>query len=150
MSMLLRLQWPCRIWTNGHRMMTNSYRVGDTINATQVVDENRVASHLGSGSLQVYATPAMVTFIEHTCRQLIEPHLSEGQTSVGVAIHVKHLAPTPIGSRVTIQARIEAIDGNLIHFAAEVRDESEAVGKAEHTRAVIDEARFLKRVASKS
>jgi predicted thioesterase len=131
-------------------MMTDTFKIGDTINSTQIVDENKVASHLGSGSLQVYATPAMVTFIEHTCRQLIEPHLSEGQTSVGVALHVKHLAPTPMGAMVSIQAKIVKIDGRFVGFEAQVRDESELIGEAEHTRAVIDEQRFLKRVASKS
>jgi predicted thioesterase len=131
-------------------MMATSYEVGDTINNTQVVDDNKVASHLGSGSLQVYATPAMVTFIEHTCRQLIEPHLSEGQTSVGVALHVKHLAPTPLGATVSIQAKIVKIDGRFVVFESQVRDESELIGEAEHTRAVIDEQRFLKRVADKS
>jgi fluoroacetyl-CoA thioesterase len=131
-------------------MTTEPYKVGDTIKRTQVVDESKVASHLGSGSLQVYATPAMVTFIEHTCRQLIESHLSEGQTSVGVAIHVKHLAPTPLGAAVSIQAEIVDMDGRFVTFTAQVRDESEIIGEAEHTRAVIDEERFLKRVASKS
>jgi fluoroacetyl-CoA thioesterase len=70
-------------------MPEDELKPGDSIERTLIVDENRVASHLGSGSLQVYATPAMVTFIEHTCRQLIEPHLPEGQTSVGVALSVR-------------------------------------------------------------
>jgi predicted thioesterase len=131
-------------------MTTEPYKVGDTINRTQVVDESKVASHLGSGSLQVYATPAMVTFIEHTCRQLIESYLSEGQTSVGVAIHVKHLAPTPLGAAVSIQAEIVDMDERFVTFTAQVRDEFEIIGEAEHTRAVIDEQRFLKRVVSKS
>lgn len=125
------------------------YKVGDTINATQMVDEGKAASHLGSGSLQVFATPAMVTFIEHTCRQLIEPHLGKGQTSVGVAITLRHLAPTPIGSKVSIQATILDIEGHLVRFEARVLDEVELIGEAEHTRAVIDEKRFLKRVAKK-
>ena len=125
------------------------YKVGDSIEATQVVDAEKVAAHLGSGSLQVYATPAMVTFIEHTCRTLIEPHLESGQTSVGVALQVKHLAPTPLGATVSIRAEIVEIDGRFVRFTAEVRDESEQIGEAEHSRAVIDTERFLKRVASK-
>jgi predicted thioesterase len=92
----------------------------------------------------------MVAFIEHTCRQLIEPHLLEGQTSVGVAIQVKHLAPTPLGGKVSIRAHITDIDGHFVHFSATVDDDDEVIGEAEHTRAVIDEERFLKRVASKS
>ncbi len=123
---------------------------GDRIEATQLVDQQKTASHLGSGSLQVYATPAMVTFIEHTCRKLIEPQLAQGQTSVGVKINVKHLAPTPIGATVSILAEIKAIKGNLVMFNAQIRDEVEVIGEAEHTRAIIDISRFQKRVAAKS
>lgn len=126
------------------------YQVGDTITASQLVNENQAASHLGSGSLQVYATPAMVTFVEHTCRKLIEPHLEQGQTSVGVAITVQHLAPTPVGARVTVEAAILGIDGRFVRFEAKIKDEVELIGEAEHTRAIIDEGRFLKRVAEKT
>jgi fluoroacetyl-CoA thioesterase len=125
------------------------FKVGDTITATQLVDDRKAASHLGSGALQVYATPAMVAFIEHTCRQLVEPHLEEGQTSVGVAITVRHIAPSPVGAKVSVQATILEVDGRTVRFEAQVRDEIEIVGEGEHTRALIDEARFLKRVAQK-
>jgi fluoroacetyl-CoA thioesterase len=131
-------------------MPEDELKPGDSIERTLIVDENRVASHLGSGSLQVYATPAMVTFIEHTCRQLIEPHLPEGQTSVGVALSVRHLAPTPIGSMVSIRAEIVDIEDQLVQFVAQVSDEIEVIGEAEHTRAIIDVERFLKRVTQKA
>ena len=130
-------------------MALDELKPGDSVQATQRVDEGKVASHLGSGSLQVYATPAMVTFIEHTCRKLVEPYLLQGQTSVGVAIAVRHLAPTPIGSNVSIRAEILKIEGHLVTFKAEVRDEIEAIGEAEHTRAIIDIDRFQRRVAKK-
>ena len=131
-------------------MTPNELEPGDSIETTQLVDEGKVASHLGSGSLQVYATPAMVTFIEHTCRKLVEPHLPDGQTSVGVALSVRHLAPTPMGATVSIRAEILKIEGQLVTFRAIVRDEIEEIGEAEHTRAIIDTDRFLRRVASKS
>lgn len=131
-------------------MPAEAFKIGDSIESKQVVDESRVAAHLGSGSLQVYATPAMVTFIEHTCRQLIEPHLQEDQTTVGVSLEVKHMAATPLGAEVSIRAEIVEIDGSFVSFSAQVHDHLEIIGEALHTRAVIDEARFLKRVASKS
>jgi fluoroacetyl-CoA thioesterase len=131
-------------------MPSNEYKPGDSIESTLIVDESQVASHLGSGSLQVYATPAMVTFIEHTCRQLVEPHLPEGQTSVGVALSVRHLAPTPIGSTVSIKAEIVGVEGRSVQFVAQVSDEAEVIGEAEHTRAIIDVERFLRRVTQKA
>jgi predicted thioesterase len=131
-------------------MALEQVQSGDSIEDTQVVDESRIASHLGSGSLQVYATPAMVTFVEHTCRKLVEPHLEPGQTSVGVELSIQHLAPTPMGSTVSILAEVLEVDGSLVKFNAIVRDETEKIGEAEHTRAVIDVERFLRRVASKA
>lgn len=131
-------------------MTQGDIRPGDKIEATQIVDQSKTASHLGSGSLQVYATPAMVTFIEHTCRELIEPKMVPGQTSVGVKINLKHLAPTPIGATISISAEVIAVESNLITFNAEVRDAVEVIGEAEHTRAIIDVSRFQKRVAVKS
>jgi len=123
---------------------------GMNIEDSKVVTEDDLALHLGSGALKVYATPAMVRFIELTCRKLIEPKLPEGQSTVGVDIHVKHLAPTPLGGKVRVRAEITEIEGNLIHFQAEVWDTEEKIGEAEHQRAVIDIARFQKRVAQKS
>jgi fluoroacetyl-CoA thioesterase len=131
-------------------MALSDLKLGEWIEANRVVDLSMAASHLGSGSLKVYATPAMVTFIEHTCRQLVEPHLGPGQTSVGIRLAVKHLAPTPMGATVTIRAEVAGVEGNLVVFAAQVRDDVELIGEAEHTRAIIDVDRFLKRVALKA
>jgi fluoroacetyl-CoA thioesterase len=129
--------------------MTDTIEVGMKINAEQQVTEARVAAHLGSGSLQVYATPAMVTFIEHTCRQLIEPLLPTGQTTVGTMIQVEHLAPTPLGATVQIEASVIEIEGRRVVFQAEIRDERELIGRAHHERFIIDEGRFMERVQSK-
>ena len=124
--------------------------IGSRIEDNQLVTLERVASHLGSGSLQVYATPAMVAFVEQTCRKLVEPHLPEGMTTVGIAINVRHIAPTPLGSEVSIQVEIVLIEKNVISFQAELWDEMEKIGEATHERAVIEIDRFTERVQKKS
>ena len=123
---------------------------GSRIEDTQQVTLERVAAHLGSGSLQVYATPAMVAFVEQTCRKLVEPHLPEGMTTVGIALTVRHIAPTPLGGKVSIQAEIVLIEKNVISFQAEVWDEIEKIGEVAHKRAVIEIDRFSARVQKKS
>ena len=55
------------------------------------------AKAMGSGSLMVYATPAMVALMEQTAAESVEPFLGEGKTSVGTKIEVQHLAATPMG-----------------------------------------------------
>lgn len=124
--------------------------VGRRIEDRQQVTLERVASHLGSGSLQVYATPAMVAFVEQTCRKLVEPHLPEGMTTVGIALSVRHIAPTPLGRDVSIQAEIVLIEKNMISFQADLWDEMEKIGEVAHKRAVIEIDRFTARVQKKS
>jgi fluoroacetyl-CoA thioesterase len=114
------------------------------------VTEAQSAQHLGSGSMRVFATPAMALLIEEVSRKAIEPLLADGQATVGIEIHVRHLAPTPIGSTIRVRSQVTAVEGNLVTFRAEVWDAQERVGEAEHTRAVIDLERFQRRVAAKA
>lgn len=108
------------------------------------------APHLGSGSLRVFATPAMVALIENACSQLVQPYLPESHTTVGVLVHVQHLAATPVGDSVIARVELQAIEGNLLTFQAEVSDSSEVVGRGHHQRAIIEIERFLARVAGKA
>lgn len=114
------------------------------------VTEDLTARHIGSGSLRVYATPAMVLLVERACTRLVQPHLPEGHSSVGVRIELRHLAPTPLGGRVRAQVELVAVNERLLTFKAQVWDEREQVGEAEHQRALIDVARFLRRVQEKA
>jgi fluoroacetyl-CoA thioesterase len=134
----------------GNRVkLLHSIEVGLKAEATQEVTPELTATHIGSGSLSVYATPAMASLIEHTCASMVSKLLPEGQTTVGVEIHLRHLAPTPVNSVVQIRAVIVSVDKNLISFNAQIFDEVELVGEAEHRRAVIEVDRFLKRVDAK-
>ena len=123
--------------------------IGLTTEVSQTVTEERTARHLGSGSLRVFATPSMVQFIEENCHKLAARFLAPGKSTVGVSLQIQHLAPTPVGQHVTVRAEITQLEGNLITFRAEVSDEAEVVGRAEHVRAIIDVERFLKRVEAK-
>jgi fluoroacetyl-CoA thioesterase len=122
---------------------------GMAVSAQQPVTPERTAGHIGSGSLAVYATPAMVAFIEETARKLCDEHLPPGQTTVGAEIHVRHLAPTPAGRQIFLDLEISAVEGRRVFFKARLRDEWEAVGEAEHTRVVIDIERFKDRLTNK-
>lgn len=124
--------------------------VGLAVEMTARVRPDETAIHLGSGGLRVFATPAMVRFVERSCYQLLEAHLPEGQTTVGVEVHIWHLAPTPVGKAVHLRAEVVSVQEKRVRFRVEVRDDTELVGRAEHTRAIIDVDRFLARVRSKA
>lgn len=113
------------------------------------VTPDLTASHVGSGSLRVYATPAMVALIERTCMDVISEHLQEGWTTVGAEVRIRHLAPTPVGGKVRVHARVVDVGERRIRFEAQVWDDAEMVGEAEHTRVLVDVSSFLQRVQAK-
>lgn len=114
-----------------------------------VVTEANTAKHLGSGSVEVFATPEMVRLMERAGVAAVDHLLPEGQRTVGVALEVKHLAATPLGMTVTARAELVAVEGRHFTFRVEAFDEVEKVGEGTHQRYVIDVARFQRRVAEK-
>jgi predicted thioesterase len=117
--------------------------------ASHLVGEEHTAIHIGSGGSKVLATPWMIAFMERVSHGLLAQHLPEGYSSVGVLVHVRHLAPTPVGNTVRVACEVIDIDGVRVTFKVQAWDDTELVGEGEHQRYVIDEARFLKRVTGK-
>lgn len=120
--------------------------VGET---TLVVEEQHTARHLGSGGVNVLATPVMIRLMEEAGRNAVEHKLPPGQLTVGAELHVKHLAPTPMGMRVTVRAELLTVDGRMLTFRVEAHDEKEKVGEGTHVRAIINLDRFHARVQAK-
>ncbi len=108
------------------------------------------ATHMGSGSMGVFATPAMVGLIERTAMELVQPALAEGETTVGVEVSVRHLAATPLGMHVRARVVLESIEGRFLNFSAQVFDDKEKVGEGTHKRAIIRSQSFMARVREKS
>lgn len=115
-----------------------------------MVSEANTAEQLGSGSVAVLGTPALVGLMEGAAIQALEGHLAEGQTTVGGRIDVRHLAPTPVGMNVRARAELQEVDGRRLVFHVEAWDAVERIGEAEHVRFVIDEARFTAQAQAKS
>jgi predicted thioesterase len=80
---------------------------------------------------------------------LVEARLPEGKTTVGVELHLRHLAPTPLGSIIRLRAEVVALEGETIDFLAKLWDEEDQVGEVRHRRRVVDVERFLRRVEAK-
>jgi predicted thioesterase len=129
--------------------MMDEIKVGLVEKAHLTVDREMTADHIGSGSLSVFATPAMVAFVERVCRKMADDRLPKGQSTVGIRIDVQHRAPTPLGGQVRLTAEIIEFDGRKIQYLVQLWDQTELIGEAKHTRAIIDDDRFLKRVQSK-
>ena len=117
---------------------------------TTIVTPEQTARHLGSGGIDVYATPAMIALLEGAAVTAIDPHLPEGSASVGIDLNVRHLAATPLGHEVRARAEVTNVDGKKVAFTVQAWDEDELIGEGTHTRFVIDTARFLARLETKS
>ena len=127
----------------------DNIQAGLAAERAETVTELLLATRLGSGSVAVYATPAMIALMESAAVATIDPLLPEGQASVGIALDVKHLAATPPGQQVRARAEVIQVEGRKVTLAVRAWDEQELIGEGTHTRYVIDVARFLQRVQSK-
>jgi fluoroacetyl-CoA thioesterase len=123
---------------------------GMTLEKTFVVGKKHLASHLGSGGASVLATPYMIAFMEGVSHSLLAPCVPEGYSSVGTHVDIRHLAPTPQGSTVRVKTEVVEVEGNLVKFNIQAWDEYEQIGSGLHERAVIEIARFQRRVTAKS
>ncbi len=115
---------------------------------TQVERED-TAAEVGSGSLLVYATPCMVALMEGAACEAIAEAMSEGQTSVGTELNIRHVSATPVGLEVRAEAEVAAVNGKVISFDVKAYDESGLIGEGTHKRAVISSQKFLERTYAK-
>ncbi len=116
----------------------------------ETVTPERTIRSLDDRLPAVYATPAMICAMEIAAANAVQPHLPQGCLTVGTAIHVEHLAATPLGMRVTVRAVLTEVKGRMLTFAVEAHDEKELIGRGTVERAIVDLARFEARLASKS
>ena len=103
---------------------------------TTEVDESLVVKHVGGDG--VLSTPSMIGLMERAGIQAVQAHLSEGQTTVGFEVNVKHFAATPKGKHVTVRAELLDVDGRKLRFKVEAHDEDRKVGEGTHRRAIIE------------
>ena len=115
----------------------------------EICAETNTAQAMGSGSLPVYATPAMTALMERAAAELLAALLPPALTSVGTALEVRHISATPCGLRVRASARILAVDGRSIRFEVTASDEAGEIGHGSHTRFLVERERFLQKAAGK-
>ncbi|NLE77140.1 MAG: thioesterase family protein [Chloroflexi bacterium] len=108
------------------------------------------ARHLGSGNVEVFATPELVRLMEQASVAAVDHLLPEGHRTVGTSVEIRHLAATPVGMNVVARSEVLAVDGRRITFRVEAYDERELIGEGTHERFVIDLARFGARVKAKA
>ena len=116
---------------------------------TQSVTAENTARALGSGTLEVFATPALVALAEKTCWQSVAAELEAGSGTVGTKLELEHTAPTPVGMTVTCHSELVAVEGRKLTFKVTLADEKGPVGGGTHERFVIFEEKFAAKAEAK-
>ncbi len=118
-------------------------------NLTETVSESLTASHIGSGTVRVLATPIMIALMEKCCMDTVKPYLEDGQDTVGTHVNVSHVSATPVGMQVNIECELIEIDRRRLVFKVIANDERGLIGEGLHERFIIDVAKFSAKVNSK-
>ncbi len=111
-----------------------------------LVTSEFTAKHLGSGSVEVLATPAMILFMEHTCRVNIDNYLSSNQTTVGIHVDVYHVKPAPVNSEITVEAKLLEVDGRKLIFYVAAYLGDKLIGYGLHERYIVDKEDFAQKI----
>lgn len=117
--------------------------IGLSYTATTTVNQNNTALALGSGDMEVFATPAMIALMENAAMNAVAPHLEAGQTTVGTQITTSHIKASALGATISATATLTAVDGRSLTFAIAAREGDKIIGEGSHTRFIVDRERFL-------
>ena len=123
--------------------------IGIKGNETVTVSNDNTAATMGSGTLAVFATPAMIALMEKTAYTSVQNELDEGMGSVGTYLDVKHLAATPLGMTVTCEAELCEIDNRRLVFTVKAYDEAGLIGEGRHERFIVQNEKFMAKTNAK-
>lgn len=124
--------------------------VGIKGKAEAIVSEANSAKTLGSGTLDVFGTPAMIALMEETALKSVAPYLDEGCGTVGISLNVTHDAPTPFGMKVWCESELTEIDGRKLVFQVTAYDAKGKIGGGRHERFIIQNEKFQAKANKKA
>lgn len=123
-----------------------SIEVKLTGKASVSVSSANTAAAMKSGSLAVFATPAMCALMEEAACAAVAAHLEEGRGTVGISLNITHDRATKLGDTVTATATVTAVEGRKITYTVEACDSKGIIGKGTHERFLIDNEKFMAKV----
>lgn len=114
-----------------------------------MVTKENTAKTVGSGTLDVFATPAMIALMEETAWTSVQNELEEGSGTVGTAMNVKHVSATPVGMKVTCETELVKVEGRALTFSVKAYDEAGLIGEGEHERFIVYNEKFQSKADAK-
>ncbi len=127
----------------------NMLEVGLKGHQEMTVTDQFTAKTMGSGVMDVFATPAMLALMEKTAFMSVADHLNEGCGTVGTRVEIEHVASSPIGMKITCDSELTAIEGRKLVFKVEAYDSKGLIGKGTHERFIIESEKFQEKTNRK-
>lgn len=123
--------------------------VGISYEIEREVTKENTALAVGSGMLEVFATPAMTAMMEEACMKSVQGEMEEGWGTVGTGLNIGHLSATPVGMKVRCVSKLVEVDGRKLVFDVQAFDESGLVGQGTHERFMIQNDKFFAKAQKK-
>ena len=117
--------------------------IGTAVQKEVTVTPQNTAKALLSGALDVYATPSMIAMMECAAAECAAQFHDPEDTTVGTMVNIRHVAATPLGMKVTAEAKLIEADGRKMLFEVKAWDEAGVIGEGTHERFVVTADRFL-------
>jgi predicted thioesterase len=121
-------------------------KIGDKGTVTVKVTKENCASAIGSGALDVFATPSMIALMENAACEAIKASLQPGESSVGTKVNISHLKASALEDSITATATLTEIDGRRLVFEVVANDSKGIIGEGTHERFVINVEKFLSKL----
>lgn len=113
------------------------------------VSENELAKNVGSGSLEVLATPAMIMLMEKAACACVSEYLEGDETTVGTELNIRHISATPLNMKVCAEAELIEVNGRELIFSVKAYDEAGDIGEGIHKRFLVYGEKFTAKANSK-
>jgi fluoroacetyl-CoA thioesterase len=137
--------------------MKSTLAPGLTYRFRYTVPESRTVPHLYPEAAMfqemphVLATGYLVGLLEWACIEAIRPHLDwPREQSLGTHVNFSHVAATPPGRTITVDVRLDRVDGRKLAFTLSAHDGVNLISEGTHQRHVIDVARFNAKLSAPS
>jgi predicted thioesterase len=135
--------------SSSHIWLSQPLEAGRQSEAKLKVEPGVTAKTIGSGSLDVFATPMMVALMEKAACAVLEGFLAPGWTSVGTLLNITHTVASPLGAQITAQAKITEINDRRVDFELAAFDDAGLIGAGAHSRVFVAEEKLMAKAAKR-
>ena len=107
------------------------------------------AKVVGSGDLEVLATPSMIAFMEKAASELVRPFLEQGNTTVGTLVNISHLKASLVGEIIKVESELVEVDRKRLVFKVTASSDAGVIGEGTHERFIVNSEKFMSKLRDK-